>query len=312
MLARRIAPITGGRAIRHALFVPLAVCALIAAHLPEALAGPGVPVPIIDDHPERVGYGGDAVIVGHLENGSQGQVIALEENLPNSKKWTEIDSQAIDKHLVATFVVQGLAMNVSLRLRFESTYSQEVMIFVPPRLTLTVDPPHIMRSRKTTLSGVLKPALPGRSLLLERRVGQEWKRLGRLQPSGSRYEMIIEPNTFGRGRVRATFMGDDFNASTRVLKRLWVYKPSLTTWYGPGFFGNKTACGQRLRRRTVGVAHRKLPCGTDVHVLYKGATITVEVIDRGPFTNANWDLTQEAAERLNFFGKERLGYLVER
>ena len=32
------------------------------------------------------------------------------------------------------------------------------------------------------------------------------------------------------------------------------------SWYGPGFFGNTTACGQTLTKKTVGVAHKKLPC----------------------------------------------------
>ena len=73
----------------------------------------------------------------------------------------------------------------------------------------------------------------------------------------------------------------------------------LATWYGPGFYGEKTACGQTLTRRTVGVAHRRLPCGTRVAFLYKGEYLETEVIDRGPYgTRARWDLTQAAAERL--------------
>ena len=43
------------------------------------------------------------------------------------------------------------------------------------------------------------------------------------------------------------------------------------TWYGPGFFGNETACGQTLTRRTVGVAHKTLPCGTKVVIRYGGS-----------------------------------------
>ena len=300
------------KTIGKAPLIPLAIAILTAGSLPSASAGPGTPFPVIDDHPAKIQYGTDAEITGHLENGSQGQVIALEEKLPDSKKWTEIDSKAVDKNLMATFVVQDLTTNVSVRLRFKESYSQEVTILVTAKLTLDVDPPDIMRYRKSTLSGILRPKKAGRSVVLERRVGGDWKRLDRLTSFGLRYEKTIEPETFGRGPVRAMFEGDEFNAPSNVFKRLWVYKPSLTTWYGPGFFGNRTACGQRLRRGTVGVAHRKLPCGTEVHVFYKGATITVDVIDRGPFTDANWDLTQEAAERINFFGKERLGYLVER
>lgn len=75
----------------------------------------------------------------------------------------------------------------------------------------------------------------------------------------------------------------------------------LATWYGPGLYGNQTACGQTLKRRTVGVAHLNLPCGTRVSFEYKGRTITTKVIDRGPYSNhAEWDLTNGAAKQLNF------------
>lgn len=75
----------------------------------------------------------------------------------------------------------------------------------------------------------------------------------------------------------------------------------VATWYGPGLFGNEMACGRTLRRRTVGVAHRKLPCGTEVTFSYEGRSLTTEVVDRGPYANgARWDLTQAAARRLGF------------
>ena len=35
-------------------------------------------------------------------------------------------------------------------------------------------------------------------------------------------------------------------------------------WYGPGFYGKRTACGYALTQSIVGVAHRTLPCGTKV------------------------------------------------
>src|ERR1700677_3782954 len=41
-----------------------------------------------------------------------------------------------------------------------------------------------------------------------------------------------------------------------------VPKTALATWFGPGFYGQHTACGQTLTPATVGVANRKLPCGT--------------------------------------------------
>jgi rare lipoprotein A (peptidoglycan hydrolase) len=57
----------------------------------------------------------------------------------------------------------------------------------------------------------------------------------------------------------------------------------IASWYGPGFYGNRTACGQRYTPEIVGVAHRSLRCGTLVVLEYRGRTLTVPVIDRGPY-----------------------------
>jgi 3D (Asp-Asp-Asp) domain-containing protein len=75
---------------------------------------------------------------------------------------------------------------------------------------------------------------------------------------------------------------------------------SVATWYGPGFFGGRTACGQRLRRKTIGVAHRNLPCGTRVTLKYHSRYVRARVIDRGPYTSGvRWDLTQKTARKLH-------------
>lgn len=57
----------------------------------------------------------------------------------------------------------------------------------------------------------------------------------------------------------------------------------IASWYGPGFYGNRTACGQVYTPEILGVAHRTLPCGTPVRLEFAGRTLTVPVIDRGPF-----------------------------
>jgi rare lipoprotein A len=87
-----------------------------------------------------------------------------------------------------------------------------------------------------------------------------------------------------------------------------LYKRSIATLYGPGFYGQKTACGVTLRRRTIGVANRTLPCGTEVQVYYRGSVMTVPVIDRGPYAHgANWDLTMAAARALGMQGTAVIG-----
>ncbi|MDP9266003.1 MAG: septal ring lytic transglycosylase RlpA family protein, partial [Chloroflexota bacterium] len=57
----------------------------------------------------------------------------------------------------------------------------------------------------------------------------------------------------------------------------------LASWYGPGFYGNRTACGQTYTAQLQGVANLTLPCGTIVTLTYGGRTVSVPVIDRGPY-----------------------------
>jgi rare lipoprotein A (peptidoglycan hydrolase) len=83
------------------------------------------------------------------------------------------------------------------------------------------------------------------------------------------------------------------------------------TWYGPGLYGNHTACGQVLRPGTVGVAHRSLPCGTAVKFAYGGCQLVTTVIDRGPYSEGKaWDLTNGARRALGFEGSDRVLYAL--
>ena len=78
----------------------------------------------------------------------------------------------------------------------------------------------------------------------------------------------------------------------------WHQDPEIS-WYGPGFYGNGTACGQTLTTTLMGVAHRTLPCGTLVTFRYQGKTVTVPVVDRGPYVSGRtWDLTKGACTAL--------------
>jgi rare lipoprotein A (peptidoglycan hydrolase) len=57
----------------------------------------------------------------------------------------------------------------------------------------------------------------------------------------------------------------------------------LASWYGPGFYGNTTACGQHYTPEIMGVAHLTLRCGTMLTLTYGSRSIAVPVIDRGPY-----------------------------
>lgn len=66
----------------------------------------------------------------------------------------------------------------------------------------------------------------------------------------------------------------------------------VASWYGPGFYENRLPCWPWLKANglpiqflpdTWGVAHKSLPCGTMVTLTHGANTVTVPVVDRGPY-----------------------------
>jgi rare lipoprotein A len=93
---------------------------------------------------------------------------------------------------------------------------------------------------------------------------------------------------------------------------LTITSSVIATWYGPGLYGHHTACGETLTRHILGLASRSLPCGTPVTLFYNGESLTVPVIDRGPYANgATFDLTSATAQALGILETVNVGYTDE-
>jgi hypothetical protein len=124
------------------------------------------------------------------------------------------------------------------------------------------------------------------------------------------FTIVWRANHIGEFAFRAVVFGGHSTraaASTPSLTVI-VYRPSVATQYGPGFWGHKTACGQVLRKSTIGLANKTLPCGTRVAIYYRGHTVIVPVIDRGPYTTGvDWDLTEATAQALGIPGTATIG-----
>jgi rare lipoprotein A (peptidoglycan hydrolase) len=104
-------------------------------------------------------------------------------------------------------------------------------------------------------------------------------------------------------RVRVAAVPGLVRAESRRVGKLRVYRWAYASWYGPGLYGNRTACGQTLGAGTLGVAHKSLPCGSKVTFKKGRREVTVRVIDRGPFVGGReYDLTGATAQRLGFGG----------
>lgn len=73
--------------------------------------------------------------------------------------------------------------------------------------------------------------------------------------------------------------------SPRNIPDLAYARVGEASWYGPGFYGNRTANGEVFTQTAHTAAHRSLPFGTRVRVtnLDNGRSTVVRINDRGPF-----------------------------
>lgn len=85
------------------------------------------------------------------------------------------------------------------------------------------------------------------------------------------------------------------------------WQEAVASSYGPGRYGQQTACGVELTPETRGLAHPVLPCGVDILVSFQGKTARAEVLDRGPQGGgAEFELTEALARHLGLSGTQRV------
>jgi rare lipoprotein A len=217
--------------------------------------------------------------------------------------------------LLPAFVAVGLALPAAAAA--QSTGGVSAPEPQPASDVALVAAPQALLGRVATLKGTVARSARGRVLRVQRfdEGAQTWRSEARtVVGRKGRFLVRWSPRVLGQQRLRATLQrrrsATVTSASPEVSVR--VFKPAMATWYGPGLYGNTTACGQKLTKELVGVAHKSLPCGTMVEVAYRGTSIVVPVVDRGPFVKGmTWDLTSAAAEQLGFAETARIGALVQ-
>ncbi len=157
------------------------------------------------------------------------------------------------------------------------------------------------------LSGMLAGSGSGRSVQIQLHgQGDRWLTVatGPAARDGS-FRLLWRSPKSGRFLARAVPKGagtSDLAATPTTV--ITVHNKTQATWYDQA--GTTSACGVKLRKATLGVAHKTLPCGTLLDFSFRGKSITVPVIDRGPYgAGISYDLTIEAAKRLGFVNTGR-------
>lgn len=105
-----------------------------------------------------------------------------------------------------------------------------------------------------------------------------------------------------------TLIANDFSESK-------VIQSGSASWYGPGFYGRKTASGEVFTKTQLTAAHRTLPLGTKLRVTNTttGESVVVKVNDRGPFHgNRVIDLSHAAAKTLGMIKSGVCDVKIER
>ena len=148
---------------------------------------------------------------------------------------------------------------------------------------------NVLIDRRVTLAGALAPTLTTETVTLQERLRHGWSALAhQAGVAAGMFQLHFRARHLGNNLVRLQVSGQDgvYDTPTSTLD---VFHEVLVSWYGPG---GRTACGQDLSATMLGVASRTLPCGTLVTLRYRGRSLRVPVVDRGPYVAGRaYDLT---------------------
>lgn len=256
-------------------------------------------VTISSAHAKRVGYGERVRFAGAVAPRSPGRAVRL-EYASHGRDWQPVaktKTAANGSYRMSVRARQSGLYRASGENGPSATRKVSVSAAVAAKGTR-----HVMGTRSVRVRGKLKPGLRNRRVALQRASHGHWKTVDSTRTrGGGRFRAAFKPKGAGRYKLRVKFAGDRLNSAASHRMRAYVYRPGQASYYGPGFYGGHLACGGTLTASKIGVANKRLPCGTKVTFRYHGRSVTAPVVDRGPYSgNREWDLTTATKRKLGF------------
>jgi rare lipoprotein A (peptidoglycan hydrolase) len=170
-----------------------------------------------------------------------------------------------------------------------------------PRLTVRHVRRNVMAGSSASVTGRLLPGLKGHVVRLQAQRSGHWTTVDRaVTRSHGAYRLKLDAGTPGTVKLRVVFPGDKTATETRrSAGHVNVFRRAVASWYA--LYGSPLACGGTLGYSELGVAHKTLPCGTKLTLRYRGRSVRVRVIDRGPYVGGrDFDLTGATKRALRF------------
>ncbi len=286
------------RALGLALPLAATITAIAASGAAPAQAAQPNPKPkaTLKAGRENVRFGHRVRLSGHIRGASNKRVVIYFRPRRRAHSHPKVFLRAGDHGAYWTTIRARKSGTYSARAQ-GAKRSTGVDVRVLSRLHTKVDRTAIAGG-SATIRGRVLPGTAGRKVKVE--IGSQTLTT-RTDSHGRFAEQWHAPST-GRYSVHVRAEGDRVAAGAADgAGTIVVFRHAVASWYGPGFYGGRTACGGTLEPGTLGVANKTLPCGTKVTLRYGGHQVTVPVIDRGPYVaGRDYDLTAATKSRLGF------------
>ncbi len=248
---------------------------------------------------ERFGLGGGVP-------GKRGMHLRIQFRANGSKGWTLVKRVHTDRKGHYGLRTHAVASGAYRAVPKSGRPSEAAEVRVRSHPTFHVGAHHLILGRGIKLNGLVKPG--GRRAVKVLVRGQDRSVIKDATGKGGAFGARFKPTQPGIYRLQAVSGANERGTGGRgPVREVTAYRYAGASWYGPGLYGNGVACGGTLLPSTMGVANKTLPCGTKVRIRYHGRTVTVPVIDRGPYVaGRDYDLTEATKNALGYEGVDTI------
>ena len=228
----------------------------------------------------------------------QSREVRLQFKPAGKERWRGVKSTVSDREGRYASKVRVRRTGYFRAVHADGRATDQDRVRVKSRLRSRLRNRHAKLGQKVRIAGKVKPTFSRRKVVV--RIGGE--KLKTKSNRRGKFKVRWKADKTGSFKAKVKAKGDRIAAGNRdKAGKTTVYRPAPASYYGPGFYGQRTACGQTLTTSTQGVAHKTMPCGTRLKLRYGGKTVKVKVIDRGPYAgDREFDLTSATKEKLGF------------